>query len=129
MSSAKPSKQRRAQVKEVSLFIKSKRVRAHLSDELRENYGVRSLRVRRGDVVRVLRGDFAGTEGKVIEVDTKRSRLAIEGITRKKSDGTPVYQWIHSSKVMITKLNLDDPIRKETIEKLKPSKGEVKDNG
>lgn len=90
---------------------------APLSDELRKELGIRRLMVRKGDVVRIVRGDWKGHEGKVVKVDLKRSRLHVEGVTVKKADGTDVYYPIHPSKVVIVKLGEVDEIRKRIIER------------
>ncbi len=94
---------------------------APLSDELRASQGRRSYPVRKGDTVKILRGDFAGVEGKITDIDTRRQRLFIEGVQREKTAGTSTNVSVNSSKVMITKLNLDDKWRAESI-KLTPTK-------
>lgn len=101
------------------LHILRKLFNAPLSEELREKYGVKRLPVRKGDVVRVTRGDWRGHEGKVVEVDTKRVRIHVEGVQTKKADGSPVFYPIHPSKVLITKLDLSDPWRRKLIERRK----------
>ena len=116
VSSAKPSKQRKA-LYNAPLHLKKKLLNAPLSPELREKYGVKRLPVRKGDTVRIMRGDWKGHEGKVVRVDTKKSRIFIEGVQRKKADQTPVYYPIHPSKVMIVKLDLGDKWRKKIIER------------
>ncbi len=121
--SHKPSKQRKAYFN-APLHIRHKFLTAPLSKELREKYGVKRLPVRKGDVVRIMRGDWAGHEGKVVEVDLKRIRIFVEGVQIKRSDGTPVYYPIHPSKVMIVKLDLSDPKRREIIERKKKAKSE-----
>jgi len=90
---------------------------ARLSKELAEKLGVKRLPVRVGDVVRILRGDWAGHEGKVVKVDYKRIRIFVEGVTIKKADGTPVYYPIHPSKVMIVKADVSDKVRRKIIER------------
>ncbi|MBM7785848.1 50S ribosomal protein L24 [Tenggerimyces flavus] len=45
---------------------------------------VKSLHIKKGDVVRVLAGRDRGVEGKVISVDTTRSRVFVEGANRVK---------------------------------------------
>ena len=117
MPTTKPSKQRK-KLYNLPLHQRKKLLVAKLVEDLRKQYGIKRINIRKGDTVRVVSGDFVGREGKVVAVDTKRGRIAIEGLTRKKADGTPVYVWIHASKVMITKLDLSDPRRREKIEKL-----------
>lgn len=88
---------------------------APLSDELRASQGRRSYPIRKGDTVKILRGDFAGVEGKITDIDTRRQRIFIEGVQREKTAGTSANVSVNSSKVMITKLNLDDKWRTESI--------------
>ena len=115
-SSIKPGKQRKA-LFNAPLHLKKKMLSAPLSPELREKYGVKRLPVRKGDIVRIMRGDWKGHEGKVVRVDIKRVRIFVEGVQRKKADQTPVYYPIHPSKVMIIKLDLSDKWRKKIIER------------
>ncbi len=44
----------------------------------------KSLHIKKGDVVRVIAGRDRGVEGKVISVDTTRSRVFVEGANRVK---------------------------------------------
>jgi len=113
---SKPSKQRK-RLFNAPYHIRSKILSAHLSSELQKSYRTRSIPVRKGDAVRVLRGDYKGVEGKVVRVDRKKYRIFIEGITREKSDGTTVFIPIHPSKVEIIRLNLDDKLRKKILER------------
>ncbi len=115
-SSKQPRKQRKAYFN-APLHIRHKFMAAPLSKELRKEYGIRSLPVRTGDTVLVLRGDFKGHEGKVVRVDLKKMRIYIEGVTRRRADGTQVYIPVHPSKVMITKLDLSDERRRAVIER------------
>ncbi len=112
----KPSKQRKA-VFQASDHRRHKLFAAHISPSLKSVHGVRSLPVRSGDTVRVLRGDHAGFEGKITRIDTSKYRIFVEGLTREKVDGTTIFLPIHPSKVMITTLNLDDKWRKAILER------------
>lgn len=116
--SKKPSKQRKAMF-QAPLHIRRKFMTAPLSDELVEKYGVKRLPVRKGDKVRIMRGEFTGVEGKVTRVDLRKMRIYVEGVTRQRMDGTPVFVPIHPSKVIILELDLSDQKRKELIEKKK----------
>lgn len=87
-----------------------------LSAELRERYGLKSVRPRKGDSVRIVRGEFLGVEGKVTQVFPKDGRLSVEGVSREKQKGGTAPVPIESSKVIITSLNLDDKIRKAKLE-------------
>ncbi|MEM4298306.1 MAG: 50S ribosomal protein L24 [Nitrososphaerota archaeon] len=114
--SSKPSKVRR-RLFEAPHHIISNLVRARLSDELRSKYGIKNVRVRKGDTVKILRGEYRGIEGKVTGVFVEDGRIAVEGVTREKIRGGTVPIKIHASKVLVTELNLDDKWRKEKIER------------
>lgn len=116
MTSSKPSKQRKM-LFNAPYHLRRKMLTAMVSEEITKEYGIKRIEVKKGDTVKVMRGDNVGFEGKVAQVNTKTGRIAIEGLTRKKADGTPVYIWIHASKVMITKLDLSDNKRKASIER------------
>jgi len=60
---------------------------SHLSKELRTKYDVRSIPVRKGDVVKVMRGTGKGREGKVQTVYRKKWAVHIEKLTKEKSNG------------------------------------------
>ncbi|MEM3430757.1 MAG: 50S ribosomal protein L24 [Candidatus Bathyarchaeia archaeon] len=112
----KPRKQRK-KIIEATEKDRQRMMGANLSPRLRERYGVRTLPVRVDDTVKIMRGDFAGIEGKVIEVDRRKARVIVEGVTREKASGEQVRIPIHASKVMITNLNLEDRWRRERLEK------------
>ncbi|MBO7409406.1 MAG: 50S ribosomal protein L24 [Candidatus Methanomethylophilaceae archaeon] len=99
------------------LHVKRKMLSAHLSADLRKEYGKRSARVCKGDTVTIVRGneDIRGLEGKVIAVDTQTGRVAVEGVTINKADGSAEVRPIHASNLVIVKLNLDDAWRKEAL--------------
>jgi large subunit ribosomal protein L24 len=109
-----PGKQRKM-LFNAPAHIRHKQMGAPLSSELTASNGAKTLPVRKGDTVRILRGDNKGFEGKVSRVDLKAYRIYMEGLTREKVDGTNIFIAVHPSKVQIRKLNLDDKYRKETI--------------
>jgi large subunit ribosomal protein L24 len=78
-----------------------------LSEELSGRLRKRHLRVRRGDRVRIVRGDFKGLEGDVLSVDIKREKVYIQGASIRKADGTEVPMGIHPSNLLILKLAED----------------------
>ena len=90
---------------------------AHLSDDLKTRYTTRAIPIRKGDSVRVLRGEFAGLEGKVDTIDRPRSRVFVEGMTREKTAGGKSSRLsVHASKVILTNLNLSDKWRSSLLE-------------
>src|SRR5215216_4922489 len=96
--------------------IRDAMIHSTLADNLREEYGMRSIRVIKGDNVRVMRGEYNGIEGKIEKVNTQRGTLAIEGIQREKVRGGNVKVKIHSSNVTISNLNLDDKYRQNALQ-------------
>jgi large subunit ribosomal protein L24 len=120
MVSKQARKQRKRQYNAPE-HIRRKMVASHLSEELMKQYKRRSAMVVVGDTVKVLRGDekVRDVEGKVTKVDTKNGKVIIEGITMASADGTLNERPVHSSNLVITKLNLNDPWRKERLEAVK----------
>ncbi|MEN6342545.1 MAG: 50S ribosomal protein L24 [Methanospirillum sp.] len=114
-TSIQPRKQRKARY-QAPLHLRTKLLGAPLSPELRAKYaGRRTVRVVKGDTVRVMRGDFVGDEGLVDMVDVKSAKIVVHGIAITKADGTEKPRKIDPSNVMVTKLNLKDPKRTERI--------------
>ncbi|MFH1327418.1 MAG: 50S ribosomal protein L24 [Candidatus Bathyarchaeota archaeon] len=112
--SSKPSKQRKA-VFAAPLHRKHKMLSAPLSEKLNKRFGKKSFPVRKGDTVKIFRGDFTGQDGKVKGIDHKHFRITVEGITREKTDGSTYFIPIHPSKVFLTKMSLDDKRRSEKL--------------
>ena len=116
MKTTKPTKQRK-RLFQAPVTERYRKFSAPLSSKLKESHGTNSVPVKKGDTVIIMRGDRKGSEGKVTQIDRKKYRLFIEGATREKVDGTTIFVPIHPSKVMITRLNLDDKWRKKTLER------------
>ncbi len=114
-----PGKQRKM-LFNAPAHMRHKYMASPLSPELLAQRGVKALPVRKGDTVRILRGDHKGFEGKVSRVDLKHYRVFLEGLTREKVDGTTVFVALHPSKIMIRTLNLDDKVRKAVLDRKKP---------
>ena len=75
----------------------------------------------KGDKVKVLRGNYKGKEGKVVEVYRKTWVIHIEGITRDKVNGSSAKVGIDASKVEITELKLNKD-RKDILERKSQAK-------
>mmetsp|Transcript_9099 Transcript_9099/g.22781 ORF Transcript_9099/g.22781 Transcript_9099/m.22781 type:complete len:146 (-) Transcript_9099:193-630(-) len=98
-----------------------------LSSELKNKYGVRAVPIRKDDEVQVVRGNYKGREGKVVQVYRKKWVIHIERITREKVNGATVNVGVDPSKVVITKIKLDKD-RKALLER-KQRKGAEKGKG
>lgn len=108
--SRQPRRQRKYRAR-APLHIKQDFIGCHLSKELRKKYGRRSVGIRKGDKVKILRGQFKGKTGKVERVDLKKTRVYIAGVEMIKKDGTKTLYPLHPSNLMITDPYLDDKKR------------------
>jgi large subunit ribosomal protein L24 len=82
--------------------------------------------LRKGDTIKVLRGDYKGFEGKISRVDRKSYKIYVDGINREKADRSSIPVPIHPSKVEVTRLNLDDKWRQKILERKGPREEEEK---
>ncbi len=112
MVSKQPRKQRKERFN-APLHVRQKLMHAMLSPELRKEYKKRSAQVKKGDTVKVMRGDHAGVEGEVLTVDLKGGVITVAGVSNFRADGTEVPRPVHPSNVMITKLDLEDGEREK----------------
>jgi len=112
--SKQPRKQRKARYN-APLHVRHKFMGALLSDELQGKYEKRGFPLRKGDTVKVMRGDDKGTTGKVRTIDLKRGKITVEGVVVARSDLSEVSRPIHPSNVRITKLELKDKLRESAL--------------
>lgn len=115
ISSIQPRKQRKFRYN-APLHVRGAFLHAPLAADLREKYGKRSFRVVTGDTVKILRGEFAGTEAVVDMIDVRNLKVIVHGVTLKKANGEDVPRPVDPSKVMITKLNTKDSVRMARLE-------------
>lgn len=115
----KSRKQRKAKFT-APLHQRRKGLSAHLEESLLLKYDKRSIPVVKGDTVKVMRGSFSGHVDKVAMADIKKEHVEIEGVTMIKADGKKIGKLIHASNLLITKLNLTDPWRREKLERKLP---------
>jgi large subunit ribosomal protein L24 len=113
--SEQPHKQR-TRTRDAPLHERHSQVRATLSDDLREEYGQRNVRVNAGDTVEVMRGDFAGDEGEVLKVDLRDGVVHVEDVTIESADGEEVPRPLDASNLRVTDLDLEDDRRVERLE-------------
>ncbi|MEM4282342.1 MAG: 50S ribosomal protein L24 [Candidatus Woesearchaeota archaeon] len=113
-SSKKPRKQR-AYVAMAPLHVKRASLGAHLSKELAKRYGRRTLELRKGDQVMVMRGEFKKKIGTVEWVNLKKPAVRISGLERIRKDGSKVGVLFHPSKLQIIQLELSDKRRAEKL--------------
>ena len=135
MVSKKAGKQRQAQI-DAPMHVLRKRIRARLVTDDPDLALIRTVTVRVGDEVEVLRGDFgfpnsvkadsrgkrlgqsrgrAGVKSSIVGVDTKSGYVLVEGVTTSTADGKEEALPIHPSNLVVTKLYDGDPLRIKRI--------------
>lgn len=105
--SSKPRKQRKRQI-EAPLHQRKKMLRGHLAPKYLEAGKKRSLTIRKGDQVRIMRGEHKGEEGKVENVNLRNLTITIEGVTQAKADESQSARMIHASNIMIIRPDMSD---------------------
>jgi large subunit ribosomal protein L24 len=117
-TSWKASKQPRKQRKyrnNAPLHIKRKLIGTHLSKQLRDKYGKRAVEPKKGDSVKILRGQYKGKTGKIERTNVKQGLVYITGIDITKKDGTKSLRPLQPSNMIITELSIDDKKRQNIL--------------
>ena len=96
--------------------VKRKLMSSHLNKSLRDQYKIRSLPIKRGDEVKILKGKAKGKSGKVVQVYRKRNVIYVDKVQRDKQNGQTVFLPIKPSYCVIEKLLINKD-RTKTIEK------------
>ena len=131
----KPTKMRNKQIYYATSKVRSVQTAASLSSELRKKFGKRSARIVKGDTVKILRGEFYGTAGKVTKILTQKNSINVDGVKREKTKGEKVDVPIHATNVIIKGLNDDDKWRmnklqgnsKDSLKKIKQKEAEERE--
>ena len=123
-SSKQPRKQRKYRYN-APLNIRGKFLGCHLSKDLREKHGTRSVRVRKGDKVKVLKGKFKGREEKVERVSLLLTKIYLAKIEQIKKDGSKTVIPFDPSNLMIVELDTSDKKRLKHFQKSAKPKKEV----
>ena len=96
--------------------VKRKLMSSHLNKSLRDQYKIRSLPIKRGDEVKILKGKGKGKTGKVVQVYRRRNVIYVDKVQREKQNGQTVFLPIKPSYCLIEKLLINKD-RTKTIEK------------
>ena len=107
----KSSRKQRKRLHNAPLHIKQKLISVHLSKELMKKYSKRSISVRKGDSVKILRGKFSKKTGKITLLNLKKNYVNIENQLIKKKDGTEVPIKFNPSNLLVLELYKDDEKR------------------
>ncbi|VVB67579.1 50S ribosomal protein L24 [Candidatus Norongarragalina meridionalis] len=112
-SVTKQPRKKRKTLANLALHSKRRLVHAHLSKELRTQLKKRSIALKKGDSVRIVRGRFKKRSGKIVEVDLRRMLVFVEGVIIKKQGGREKTAPIQPSNVVITALEKRDEKKKQ----------------
>ena len=96
--------------------VKRKLMSCHLSKSLRDQYKLRSLPIKRGDEVKILKGKAKGKSGKVVQVYRKRNCIYVDKVQREKQNGQTVFLPIKPCYCVVEKLLINKD-RSKTIER------------
>ena len=124
MKTTQPRKQRKM-VYNIPIHRRKLLVSVGLEKKLRAKFNRRTMPVRKGDKVKVLRGSFKGVTSIVNKVDMEKKCLLLEDVKRSKTDGTDVRIPINPSNVILIEPDMTDKKRQEIIKRVK-GKFEVK---
>ena len=105
----------------------SKQLSCSLSKDLRKKYGKRSVRIIEGDTARIVRGEFAGVDGKVIKISVANRGVNLEGVKKEKLKGEKFDVYVHTTNIVISGLNSDDKWRINKLEGKKASAPRVEE--
>jgi large subunit ribosomal protein L24 len=83
---------------------------------LRKKYGKRSARIVEGDTASIVRGEFAGVDGKVTKISIADRGVNIEGVKKEKLKGEKFDVYVHTTNIVISGLNSDDKWRINKLE-------------
>nr|AJS12510.1 50S ribosomal protein L24P [uncultured archaeon] len=116
--SSKPKKQRKWHYGK-PLHILQKDFSVHLSKDLRKDLKRRSLEARTGDTVKIVRGDkkYSGKQGKITALVRNKRQVLIEGIVRKKVDGTEKQVPFRASNLLLVAIEEKDNKRMKNRKK------------
>ncbi len=109
-SSSKRAKQRKYRLN-APLHLKRNFLSVSLAPELRTRYGTRNVAVRKGDSVKVVKGQFKSVTGKVNRVDARKGVVYVDGAERVRKDGTKSFFPLQPSSLLLSEVYIDDKRR------------------
>ena len=111
-----PRKMRNHQIYYATMKTASKQLSCSLSKELRKKYGKRSARIIEGDTAKIVRGEFAGVDGKVTKISIADRGVNIEGVKKEKLKGEKFDVYVHTTNIILTGLDSGDKWRINKLE-------------
>lgn len=116
-----PRKQRKYRAN-APLHRRHRFLSARLSPDLSTAFERRSLPVRKGDEIEVMRGGFRKRRGVVDRIGLQTGKIYVDGMTVKKVDGSEVLRPIDPSNVRIIRLKTEDKTRDAVLKRKKGPK-------
>lgn len=101
---SKKARKQRKYVHNAPRHVKIKFLSSPLSKELQEKHGKKHIGIRKGDGVKIVRGQFKGTNSTVEKVLVRYGKVHVKEATMEKKDGSSAFYPIHPSNIQITKL-------------------------
>ncbi len=105
--------------------VRRKIMSCRLAKDLKEKHGVRSIPIRKGDEIKILKGKGKNKTGKVVQVYRKKWCIHVDKVNREKQNGQSVFLPIKPSYCVIEKLQLTKD-RKTLFDTVGKQKGKVK---
>ena len=122
-----PRKMRNQQIYYATMKTASKQLSCALSKELRKKYGKRSVRILKGDTARIIRGEFAGVDGKVTKISIPDRGVNIEGVKKEKLKGDKFDVYVRTTNIILTALDTEDKWRINKLEGKKATAARAED--
>ena len=114
--SSLPRKTRNQQIYYAAMQTASKQLSCALSKDLRKKYAKRSARIKEGDTASIIRGEFAGVDGKVTKISVADRGVNIEGVKIEKLKGEKFDVYVHTTNIVLTGLDSGDKWRINKLE-------------
>ena len=122
-----PRKMRNQQIYYATMKTASKQLSCALSKELRKKYGKRSVRILKGDTAKIIRGEFAGVDGKVTKISIPDRGVNIEGVKKEKLKGDKFDVYVRTANIVVTALDTEDKWRINKLEGKKATAARAED--
>ena len=122
-----PRKMRNQQIYYATMKTASKQLSCALSKELRKKYGKRSTRILKGDTAKIIRGEFAGVDGKVTKISIPDRGVNIEGVKKEKLKGDKFDVYVRTTNIVVTALDTEDKWRINKLEGKKATAARAED--
>ncbi len=110
VESSKPKKQRKFHY-DKPLHMKQQCLASHLDKKLAKQLEKRSIAIRKGDTMKIMRGGMKGKTGKITSVNYGKGIVFIENVMRKKANGEEVQVPLKTSNLLVIDLDKSDSKR------------------